>query len=344
MFPLMELLDKNKIPYKFIHTCQHYYIIEKSIERLKTKKPDIYLTLKKEDLRNIWEMLFWIPKVLWRARRLRIKPQDYVVVHGNAESALLGLIIGKYFRAKVIHIEAGIRSGNLLEPFPEEIISILVDTFSSINFCPYKEDAAHLKNRKFVYTTNGNTVFDSVRRALSVEPSREVAKIIKSKYVVFTTLRKENLYIMKRRNAILDILREFLRKGFKVVWPMHAVTAHELKTKGLLKRVGKLEKKYNLRVYPFFDYVDFMHLVGHSEFVAADGGGLQKETYFLNKPMIILRKKTELEPGVGENSQLSYLDMDKVRYFLKNYKKFKAKDRPKGSPSEIIYKYFKNLK
>ncbi|MDO8657709.1 MAG: UDP-N-acetylglucosamine 2-epimerase, partial [Candidatus Levybacteria bacterium] len=266
MFPLMELLDKNKIPYKFIHTCQHYHIIEKSIERLRTRKPDVYLTLKKEDLRNIWEMLLWIPKVLWNARKLSIKPQDYVLVHGNAESALLGLIIGKYFRAKIIHVEAGTRSGNLLEPFPEEIISILVDKFSDINFCPYQGDADNLKNRKFVFTTKGNTVFDSVKRALSIMPSKEVAEIIRSKYVVFTTLRKENLYIRKRRNAILNILEEFLGKGFKVVWPMHAVTAHELKTKGLLKRVGKLEKEYNLRVYPFFDYIDFMHLVGHSEF------------------------------------------------------------------------------
>lgn len=344
MFPIMELLDKNKIPYKFIHTCQHYHIIEKSIEKLKTKKPDVYLTLKKEDLRNIWEMVVWIPKVLWNARKLPIRPQDYVVVHGNAESALLGLIIGKYFRAKVVHVEAGTRSGNLLEPFPEEIISILVDKFSSINFCPYSEDAAHLRNKKSVYVTNGNTVFDSVKRALSIKPSDKVTEIIKSKYVVFTTLRKENLYVAKRRNAILDILEEFLRKGFKVVWPMHAFTAHELKTKGLLKRVGEFEKKYNLRVYPFFDYIDFMHLVGHSEFVAADGGGLQKETYFLNKPMVILRKKTEPEPGVGENSYLSYLDMNKVRYFLDNYKKFKAKDKPNGSPSEIILNYLKNLK
>lgn len=344
MFPIMDLLDKNKIPYKFIHTCQHYHIIEKSIERLKTKKPDVYLTLKKDDLRNILEMLLWIPKVLWNARKLPIKPQDYVIVHGNAESALLGLIIGKYFRAKIIHVEAGTRSGNLLEPFPEEIISILVDTFSDINFCPYQEDADHLKRKKFVYVTNGNTVFDSVRRALAVKPSKEVAEIIKSKYVVFTTLRKENLYIMKRRNAILDILEEFLRKGFRVIWPMHAITAHKLRTKGLLKKVAKLEKKYNLKIYPFFDYIDFMHLVGHSEFVAADGGGLQKETYFMNKPMIILRKKTEPEPGVGENSYLSYLDMNKVSYFLDNYKKFKKRTELKGSPSEVIYDYLKDLK
>lgn len=344
MFPIMDLLSKNKIPFKFIHTCQHYHIIEKSIGRLKTKSPDTYLTLKKEDLRSIWEMLLWIPKVLWNSRKLPIKPQDYVVVHGNAESALLGLIIGKYFRAKIIHVEAGIRSGNLLEPFPEEIISRLVDIFSDINFCPYPEDANNLRNKKFAYVTKGNTVFDSVRRALAIEPSKEVAEIIKSKYVVFTTLRKENLYLIRRRNAILKILEEFLKRGLKVIWPMHAITAYELKTKGLLKKVTDLEKKYDLRIFPFFDYIDFMHLVGHSEFVAADGGGLQKETYFMNKPMIILRKKTEFEPGVGENSYLSYLDMDKVRYFLDNYKRFRRKTELTGSPSEVIYEYLKKLK
>lgn len=339
----MKLFDKYKIPYKFIHTCQHYEIIEKNRERFNVKKPDVYLTMKKDDLRNIWEFLVWAPQVLWSARRLPITSRDYVIIHGDAESTLLGFLIGKFYRAKLVHVESGYRSGNLLEPFPEELVRSIVDRFSDICFTPYKDYVKHIKKKNGVYVTNGNTVFDSVKWALQVKPSSKIKSFMTSHYVPFLIHRKENLFKRRRIQAILDILEMILRKKLKVIWPIHTNTRYELKAKGSWERLLKLQSQYDLELDYFFDYVDFMHLVKYSEFVASDGGGLQKETYFLNKPMLILRKATEVEPGVGETAFLSYLDKKKVAYFLKHYKKMVRKSKLKGSPSEIIVDYLTSM-
>ena len=86
-----------------------------------------------------------------------------------------------------------------------------------------------------------------------------------------------------------------------------------------------------------------MHAVRHAKFVASDGGGLQKETYFLNKPMLILRKITEIEPGVGDTAYLSKLDPDRVTYFLNRYKTFTRTQSIRTSPSMDIVDFFKKV-
>lgn len=344
MFPVMKLFDKYKVPYKFIHTSQHFGIIEQNIKRFKVKKPDVYLTKKKEDLKSIKDLILWAPKVLWNARKLSIKRTDWVLIHADTESTLLTVIIAKYFGAKTAHVESGVRSHNWLEPFPEELIRAFADYMCDVNFCPYREDADNIKKGSGKIITNGNTVFDSVRFALREKPSQKVHDIMRDKFCLFLIHRKENVMIKDRLLDIIDILEEILKKGFKVVWPIHTNTEHELKEKGVWERILNLKRKYKLEFNYFFDYVDFMHLVKSCEFVASDGGGLQKETYLLNKPMLILRKITESEPGVGENSFLSYLDKSKVRYFLNNYRNFKAKTKPRGSPSQVIVDYFLKLR
>jgi len=342
MFPIMKLFDREKIDYKFIHTCQHYGIVEESRKKLKVRKPDVYLTLKKEDLRNIWEFLRWVPQVLWNARKLPITKDDFVIIHGDNESTLLAFMIGKFFRAKIVHIEAGMRSGNLLEPFPEEIIRIIVDNFSDVCFCPYDKDASKIKSKKAKkIITHGNTVFDAVKMVLEYPPTRKIKKMMKDKLVLFSIHRKENLFTIKRMHEIIDILEMILEQKFKVFWPLHSNTAYELKKKGGWQRVLQLKSKYDLEIDYFLDYSDFMHAVAASHFIASDGGGLQNETYFLNKPMLILRNFTENEPGLNETAYLSFFDKKRVAYFLKNYRRFKRKTKIKGSPSQIIVDFFK---
>lgn len=342
MFPIMKLFDREKIPYQFIHTSQHYGIIEDNRKRLHVRKPDVYLTQKKEDLRNIGEMLWWMPQVLWNARTLPITRNDWVITHGDAESTLLSFLIAKYFGAKTAHVEAGMRSGNYLEPFPEEAIRVFVDHFSDVCFCPQKEDVSHIHGGAKAVVTNGNTVFDSVRMALETPPSKEVKKLFPEKFVLFLIHRKENLFTKKRMSSIIDILEAILKKGYMVVWPMHTNTTYELQEKGVWDRIESLKKKYPLTTSYFLDYIDFMHAVKHAVFVASDGGGLQKETYFMNKPMLILRMKTEPEPGVGETAYLSMLSLKKVEYFLHNLSSFTRKHTPPGSPSKIIVDYLKH--
>jgi len=345
MFPVLKRFDEEKIPYKFIHTCQHYGIVEENRKLFGVRKPDLYLTLKEKDLRNIWDMIVWAIKVLWKARKLPIRRNDYVIVHGDTESTLLGLLIGLYYKSIVVHIEAGLRSGDLLEPFPEEIIRRIVSRFSRICFCPTIRDAAHLNARnKKIIVTYGNTIFDSVTYALNLIPSKNIKLVSKLKFTVFLIHRKENLFIKHRIEKIFRILEFILQRGIRVIWVLHANTIYELKAKGMWPKITELQAEYKLTVFDhFLDYVDFMYLVKKAQFTASDGGGLQEETYVLDKPLLILRKKTERAWGVNETAYLSGLNKKKVRYFLDHVSQFRRKTTINKHPTDVIVNYFKSL-
>ena len=345
MFPVMKLLDEHKVEYKFIHTCQHYDIIEETRKRLKMRKPDIYLTVKKNDLRSFWEFLIWAPKVLWNARKLSIKRNDYVIIHGDTESTLLGFLIGLYFRAKIVHIEAGLRSGDIFNPFPEEMIRNIASFFADICFCPTEKDAQNIKGKKTVYVTEGNTIFDSISFVMKLKPSSEVETRSGEPYVLFLTHRKESFFSKQRVITILDILEKIMKKQHKVLWILHSNTEYELKAKDLWMRVLKMRSQYDLQLYHnFLNYVDFMHLVKSATFIVSDGGGLQEETYYLNKPLLILRSETERDWGIGETAYLSSFEEGKINYFLENFSRFKRKTSIRHtSPSKIIAGFISKL-
>ncbi len=339
MFPLMKMFDKHHIPYTYIHTGQHYGIIKENAKLFHVRQPDIYLSKKKKDLQNVWDLLRWAPEVLWNARKLPIKQVDYVLNHGDTESTLLTLLITKFFRANMIHIESGMRSGTYLEPFPEEIIRSLTDNLADVRFCPYPTDFKYLAGKKNTYVTNGNTGFDAVNVALHKKPSQKVTNLSKKKYVVFLVHRKETLFLQERTQVVLNILEMILKKGYTAVWPMHANTKYQLKKNGFWPQIQSLQQQYDLQLEVFFNYIDFIHLLKGSVFAASDGDGVQEESYYLNKPALILRKVTDSLPGIGENAYISYLQPKRATYFLNNFKKIKSKTKPVGSPSKVIFDY-----
>lgn len=341
MFPIMKLFEKNDIDYKLVHTGQHGRLIEKDIKRLKLREPDIYLISKDRDVKNIniKGFFFWIPKVLINSRKLSINKNDFVIVHGDAISTLLGLIIGKLKGVKVAHVESGKRTFNLFSPFPEEITRIIVSRFADVCFPTSETEARNIGRKKHIYITNGNTVFDSVRTILKLKPSIDLKKVIKTEYVLFLVHRQENILIKKNLTTITEVLEMILKAGHKVIWPMHLTTNYELEAKGLWQKISELQNRYDLEINPPANYIDFIHAVKHCQFVASDAGGVQDETYLLNKPMLILRQATE-NLGIGETAFLSCLDKEKVAYFLNNWKNFKRYTKINGSPSEIVTDYF----
>lgn len=345
MFPVMKCLDQLGVKYKFVHTGQHYGVNLKNMKRLGIEKPDVYLTRKKKDLANLKELLFWVPKVFWEARKLKMKPGDYVVIHGDTESSVLGAMIALFFRAKIVHVEAGLRSGDLLNPFPEEINRRIVSLFANICFCPTKKDAQNIKGKKQIYVTDGNTLFDASALALKIKPSNRIKPYLKEKYVLFLFHRKENLFTKSNIETVMDILELILKRGYKVIWVFHANTKYELTQKKLWPKVRRLSVKYNLVLEKqLLDYVDFLHLLKNSLFVASDGGSVQEEAYRINKPMLMLRKKTERDWGLGENVCFSVLNQEKVKFFLSHLSEFKrAKFKP-TTPSLNIAKVLASLK
>jgi UDP-N-acetylglucosamine 2-epimerase (non-hydrolysing) len=136
-----------------------------------------------------------------------------------------------------------------------------------------------------------------------------------------------------------DLIKIALRAVFeaakfiKVIFVVHRVTLARLKA---FDQLTNLMKNENILLEDYFDYPSFMSLVQGAQFVMTDGGGLQEETFFLNVPCLILRKKTERNFGLGTTALLSELKSENIDYFLQNYHAFKRKEFEPHHPSQFI--------
>ncbi len=341
LFPVMKQFDRHRIRYKLVDTGQQIETIKHNIDRLAKRKPEFILTGRKKNIENIPQMLVWMIEVLFKAKRLPIRKEDIVIVHGSAAMpTFLGFLIGKFFGAKLVHIESGKRTYHLFNPFPEELISMIVSHFSDICFPADRVDAENLAYRKNVYETNGNTVIDAAKEVLKYKPSAWVKKYSSSPFVLFLVRRHENTLVKKNFDSIVEILRALLMRKYKVLWPVHTSTQHVLKSKHFWSQVVTLSNRVPIIVSNLFDYVDFIYLLSRCEFVVTDASGVQEEAYFLNKPTLILRSHSP-NPGIGETGMLSHLDPEKVNIFLKTYRKFKRTKHIRGNPSKTILEVFK---
>jgi len=351
MAPIFKELDNRNIEYNFIRTGQHTKIIDVLIEKYNLKQPDYAITKREADLKNIFECVIWMIKCLvlgfiHRKEMFKNDKGGIVLIHGDTESTLISAILCKLSGMKVGHVEAGLRSFDIWNPFPEELIRRITSYFSDYMFCPNQWSIDNLKKHKSEkINTYHNTVFDTVKLVLNKIPE---IKPPKEKYVIFGIHRKESLYNNKNFKKLILILLE-LSQHFKIIFIMHGNTKHKLKTtwtEDILpvcmveKILYNYLKVYNIEYKEYYDHISFMHLVKNSEFVATDGGSLQEETYMLNKPYLILRYKTERIEGLDETAYLSELNMNKVEQFIQSYKNFTRKlsiDNVK--PSKIIVDY-----
>ena len=186
----------------------------------------------------------------------------------------------------------------------------------------------HAKRK--IIDTRYNTVLDTVRHTLQSKPTMELPK---GEYVVFAIHRKETLYIESRLEKAIESLK-LIAKEHKVLFILHKNTEYTLKNKGYL---DMLTENKNIDFKHYYDHVSFMHLIKNCTFAATDGGSLQEETFFLDKPYLILRERTERQEGLGQTAYISGVEIEKVKYFLANYNKFKRTEKIEEiSPSQIL--------
>lgn len=341
MAPILREFENRGLNYNLIHTSQHFKITRKLAEIFQLKKPDIYITKKRDDLRNFPEMVIWFAKNIFYGIKLRKQiwrdQKGIVLLHGNTESSLLGLILAKISKIKIFHIESGLRSYDFLNPFPEELNTMLMIRFSDILFAPSLWAQENLRQeKKEKICTNGNTVFDALRYVVKCENYQNY-QVPRYKYIVAAISRKETLYSKKRLKIVINAI-ELSASKEKVIFILHKHTTYALKKNNLF---SKIEKNANIiAFYDYLPYSQFMKLISHSEFVITDGGGLQEETYFLNKPCLLLRKKTERMEGLNETACLSKFNFSIIEKFIQNYKRYQRKtELNSASPSKIIVDY-----
>lgn len=243
--------------------------------------------------------------VLGMSEPLKVEKPDIVLVQGDTTTALAGALAAFYARIPVGHVEAGLRTGNVLSPFPEEANRQLITRIADIHFAATRQNVRTLEQegvpaKRIVLT--GNPVVDSVTHVKATSaPSPALAALLKklqdSRVLVLTTHRRENFGGTMRSH--LRAIRRVVERhpDLAVVFPVHPNPAVREVTDAELAGAPRIHC-----VEPM-GYSDFIQLLSSAWLIASDSGGIQEEAPSLGKPVLILRDTTErpevVDCGIG---------------------------------------------
>jgi UDP-N-acetylglucosamine 2-epimerase (non-hydrolysing) len=219
---------------------------------------------------------------------------DLVLVQGDTTTALAGALVGRRRGIPVGHVEAGLRSGNLLSPYPEELNRRFITLLATFHFAATQRNRETLLSEgvgdKSIFVT-GNPVVDALQMVLDSKSgpsaSRLLNKVGNRKCIVLTTHRRESFGRVLEEN--LKILCRFVREHDDVVlvFPIHPNPNVSGPAKAICGGHPRI-----LTTEPL-DYREFIQVLSKSWLIVSDSGGVQEEVPSLGKPLLILRENTE---------------------------------------------------
>lgn len=353
-FPLMLELQKKKIPYYFINTGQNDTGIESICDLFGVRRPDVVLSkppkkdskFKGVGLRGVLWNLGIIKNI--RKELKRLGDLEYVVYHGDTmttTSAALASsrLLNPFKKFKNVHLEAGLRSWNNWEPFPEEISRRIAGRFSDILLAVSPQSKKNLERdgRKSIVLT-GNTIIDAAHIAYEISKKRNTEPLSKKPFALVSIHRYENIKSKRRLGKIVEILKTI---DVPAYFTMHGNTKRRLEEFGLM---GSLKENENIKILPPMDYPNYIMQIAKCSLIVCDGGSLQEESLIFRKPCVILRKSTERQEGLDSNFQfLSNLDVEKSKEMIRLYlhptfkpKKFDNPYGKKGLTKRIVREVF----
>ena len=337
MAPVLLALRNEGLDYRFISTGQHNETMDDILDNFGLNGPD-YRLYSGSDITSIPAMANWSLRIIWRTltSRREIFGDDrngIVLVHGDTFSTLLGALMARLAGLKVGHVESGLRSFNLFNPFPEELIRLLTFQLAHYYFCPgtwaYSNLSAYSGNK---INTIDNTLADALGFALTAVDITD-ALIPRMPFGIATLHRFENIYSKSALLRVVEIV-EKISQSFHLLFILHKPTENKLKEFGLYQRLATLE---NVELRQRYDFFHFIKLINAASFVISDGGSNQEECFYLGKPILLLRKATERKEGIGENCVLSSYNHSVIEHFLTNINSYNRTPKVKYcSPSQII--------
>jgi UDP-N-acetylglucosamine 2-epimerase (non-hydrolysing) len=333
MAPIMVELQRRNIDYSFIHTGQHKETMDDLIANFGTKQPDMYL-YHGPDIARLSQVVPWMLRILYSTvsnRKQLFARRGVILVHGDTFSTVLGALIGRLSGLKVGHIESGLRSFSIFHPFPEELTRLMTFRLSDVFFCPNEWAVRNLRSyRGRKINCGANTIYDALQLAVN---STVDVPVPCDKYAVCSIHRFENIFQKAQFQRIVEIIEEVSRT-LRLLFILHPPTKRKLEEFGFWHR---LVDNRNIEMRPRYDFFTFNRLLMSSEFILTDGGSNQEECFYLGKPCLLLRYKTERLEGLGKCVVLSKLDPAVVRNFVRDYPKYSCRPScfSKG-PSSII--------
>ena len=301
LFPVVRAL--TNVPGLVVRTCvtaQHRGLLDQVLA-IADLTPDIDLDLMEpgQTLDQLTaRLLTGLGQVMDRER------PDRVIVQGDTATAMVGALVAYYRKVPVSHVEAGLRSGDIYQPWPEEVNRRIVAPIADQHFAPTETSAEALRRENIDPATihvTGNTVIDALlatRARIAAEPALAAgfepiaARFAGKRIVLVTTHRRENFgggmeNIARALGRIAD------RDDTAILFPMHPnpnVAAAMDKVLGDRTNVARIEP---------LDYPHFIRALELCDVVLSDSGGVQEEAPALGKPVLVMRETTERPEGVA---------------------------------------------
>ena len=283
--PIIKECESLHISYVLIYSNQHYSSSLSTIffEELSIPKPhhiidyqgsksSTYVSDLKNDIKKI----------------LKDESFDYVLVHGDTDTALAGAMSAYEMDLKIAHIEAGLRSFDL--NMVEEKNRIIIGHFSDLHFVVTGVQTKNLQdegisNEKIFEV--GNTIYDAVLDYIDLARSKSTIKtnleVEDGEYYLFTSHRGFNV---DNKTDLLETINLIGAIPGKVCWPIHPRTSRRIQD-------YNLELADNIISMEPLGYLDFLKLLEGAKSVITDSGGVQEEAYILKTPCVTMRESTE---------------------------------------------------
>ena len=316
----------HEIEELIVHTGQHYdeNMSEVFFEEMQIPKPHFNLNVGSGSHgAQTAKMIEGLESIF-----LAEKP-DAVVVYGDTNSTIAGGIAAAKIHIPVVHIEAGLRSFN--KAMPEELNRIACDHFSTLLFTPTASGLENLRKEGFstaihskatidlpnVYQC-GDIMFDNSMYFSEISDEKstilKINDLVKDNYVLCTIHRDSNTDIAANLNSIFKALIQISEsKNLKIVLPIHPRTKGKMEE--LLDRdlLLKIKNSNSILIIPPAGFLDIIALEKNARIIISDSGGLQKESFFFQKPCVILREQTEwIEIIENGNALLAGSDLEKI--------------------------------
>ena len=354
MAPLVKALQKDTEHFetRVCVTAQHRQMLDQVLEVFGiTPEYDLNIMAPNQDLYDITaKVLLGLREVLKDFR------PDTVLVHGDTTTSMAASLAAFYMQIPVGHVEAGLRTYNMLSPWPEEMNRQVTDRICTYYFAPTEQSRANLLQEnidaKKIFIT-GNTVIDALLMAVDIISTtagvkEKMAKELQEKgytvgdreYILVTGHRRENfgdgfLHICK---AIKELAA--LHPEMDIVYPVHLNPNVQKPVYELLSGLS------NVYLISPLDYLPFIYAMQHSTLLLTDSGGVQEEAPSLGKPVLVMRDTTErpeaVEAGtvklVGTDAEAIVSNVTALLQDKEMYKRMSETHNPygDGQACEII--------
>lgn len=301
MAPVVQALSAQpQIESRVCVTAQHRQMLDQVLEIFGIT-PDVDLNLMQPDqsLAQITAAIFTHLDPILASLR-----PEWILVQGDTTTVMAAALLGYYRRIRVGHVEAGLRTHDKWQPFPEEINRRVAGVAADLHFAPTEHARQNLLREGVTeqsIVVTGNPVIDALQQISRRDPPPEVSACLEEwgitpngkRLVIITAHRRENFgKPLEQVCTALRTLAERYRGSVEFLYPVHL----NPNVQGPVYR--NLSGIPNLHLTKPLEYLHLVHLMKHASLILTDSGGIQEEAPGLGVPVLVLRQRTERPEGI----------------------------------------------